>query len=135
MSLEPCAAWIDADREPGKPFVREGQVQQQHDPRRHGGARGLEVSPRSFREDHLVQCQVGDGAPKPRFIMWAGEGGCYPASSLFVLTEPKILLDFRGEGSIAVVTAARAPYCHDSIEIRLAGMRGLGWCEGQIDWF
>ena len=31
---------------------------------RRGGARGLEVSPRSLGEDHLVQSQITDCAPK-----------------------------------------------------------------------
>lgn len=68
MSLEPCAASIDIDPEPGTPAVRERQAQPQHDQRRRGGVRGLEISPRSFRQNHLVQCQVGDGAPKPRVL-------------------------------------------------------------------
>ena len=57
---EPCDAWSDAGTEPERRAVRTHPVQRPHDPRRLGGARGLEVSLGSLTKDLLFQLQVRD---------------------------------------------------------------------------
>jgi hypothetical protein len=65
LSSEDGAVSSDADQEPGRSDARTSQVPTSHDRRRHGGVRGLEVSPRGFRQDHFIQREVRHRAAQP----------------------------------------------------------------------
>src|ERR1700720_3130555 len=61
---EHAAGWTDAVQPPGRSGAPTVSTRFEHGRCRRAGARGLVVSPCSLGEDHLVQSQIRDRAPK-----------------------------------------------------------------------
>src|SRR5690606_5056750 len=68
---EYAAAWSDAAQARGIPGAptRASAEPSEHGRCRHGDARGSEVSPRSLRQDQLVQRQIGHRLAKPFVLL------------------------------------------------------------------
>jgi len=85
----PCAAWSGVAPGLGKPGVPRRLGLPEPSPRRRGGGRGLEVSPRGLSQNLLVQRQVRYRLAQPAVLklqlfqvtlIWIGFEGITPSS-------------------------------------------------------